>query len=123
MQTTPVIRAGQAAVAARSGLEVRAVSSEEMERELAWQQGMLSFGNSTLAEAAAEFNRYNSRQLVISDSSLAEARVAGYFRANNVDGFVRVLESEFAIRATHERGRIILTAASVSDTHPTARSD
>lgn len=121
MRTIPVIQAGQAAVAAQSGLEVRAVSSEELERELAWQKGMLSFDNSTLAGAIAEFNRYNRRQLVVSDPAIASVKIGGYFRANNVDGFVRVLESEFAIRATHERGRITLTRASVRDAQLPAR--
>jgi len=124
MQTIPIIRAGQVAVTSKSGLEVRAVSNEEVERELAWQKGMLSFGDSTLAEAAAEFNRYNTRQLVLSDRSIAGVRVAGYFRANNVDGFVRVLESEFPISATYERGRITLArTASVLDGHSRGRSD
>jgi transmembrane sensor len=121
LQTTPVLRAGQAAVTTRSGLEMRAVSSEEVDRELAWQSGMLSFADSTLTEATAEFNRYNSRQLVVSDPAIADIRVAGYFRANNIDGFVRVLESEFAIRATHESGRISLAAAPTFDAHSLTR--
>lgn len=121
--TIPVIHAGQAAIAAQSGLEVRAVSSEELERELAWQKGMLSFDSITLAEATAEFNRYNRSQLIVSDPSIADVRIGGYFRASNVDGFVRVLESEFAISATHERGRIKLTRTPVPDTRSPARPD
>jgi transmembrane sensor len=107
----PVIHAGQAAiVAAHAAFEVRAVNAEEVERELAWRKGMLSFKDSTLAEATAEFNRYNSRQLVVSDPRIADVRVGGYFRANNIDGFVRVLESEFDISAAEERGQIKLVA-------------
>jgi transmembrane sensor len=115
----PVIHAGQAAiVAAHAELEVRAVNRDEVERELAWRKGMLSFKDSTLIDAAAEFNRYNSRQIVVSDPRITDLRVGGYFRANNIDGFVRVLESEFDISATRERERIELAAGQTSQPRP-----
>jgi transmembrane sensor len=115
----PVIHAGQAAiVAAHAELEVRAVNRDEVERELAWRKGMLSFKDSTLIDAAAEFNRYNSRQIIVSDPRIADVRVGGYFRANNIDGFVRVLESEFDISATRERERIELAAGQTSQPRP-----
>jgi transmembrane sensor len=112
-RTLPVIHAGQAAVAAETGIAVRAVSRAEVERGLAWQQGMLSFDAATLDEAAAEFNRYNTRRLVV-DPAIANLRIGGYFRARNIDGFVRVIESEFGVEAVHERGEIRLMRANRS---------
>jgi transmembrane sensor len=57
----------------------------------------------------AEFNRYNQKQLVIADPSIAEIRIGGNLRATNVDAFVRVLEEGFPVRAEDQGNRIVLT--------------
>jgi transmembrane sensor len=58
-------------------------------RLLAWREGMVGLDGETLAEAAAEFNRYNDRQIVIADEALGRERLVGYFRANDPESFVR----------------------------------
>jgi transmembrane sensor len=58
-------------------------------RLLAWREGMVGLDGETLAEAAAEFNRYNERQIVIEDEALGRERLVGYFRANDPESFVR----------------------------------
>jgi transmembrane sensor len=58
-------------------------------RLLAWREGMVGLDGETLAEAAAEFNRYNERQIVIADAALGQERLVGYFRANDPESFVR----------------------------------
>jgi transmembrane sensor len=63
----------------------------------------------TLAEASAEFNRYNSRKIIIDDPEVAALRVAGSFRANNVEAFVRLLERGYPVRAEERGGDFILT--------------
>jgi transmembrane sensor len=58
-------------------------------RLLSWREGMVGLDGETLAEAAAEFNRYNDRQIVIADEALGRERLVGYFRANDPESFVR----------------------------------
>ena len=58
-------------------------------RLLAWREGMVGLDGETLSEAAAEFNRYNERQIVIDDPGLGQERLVGYFRANDPESFVR----------------------------------
>lgn len=58
-------------------------------RLLAWREGMVGLDGETLAEAAAEFNRYNDRQIVIEDADLGREPLVGYFRANDPESFVR----------------------------------
>jgi transmembrane sensor len=62
----------------------------------------------TLAEAVAEFNRYNAHKIVIEDQRIADLSVAGSFRANNVDAFVRLLERGYPLRVEQREDRFIL---------------
>ncbi|MNC99026.1 hypothetical protein D3C83_171720 [compost metagenome] len=50
---------------------------------------MVGLDGETLAEAAAEFNRYNDRQIVIDDPALGQERLVGYFRATDPESFAR----------------------------------
>jgi transmembrane sensor len=62
-----------------------------------------------LADAVAEFNRYNVRKIVIEDESVASIRISGKFRATQFEAFVRLLEDGFPIRARSTDDRILLT--------------
>ncbi|MDB5461439.1 MAG: anti-FecI sigma factor, FecR, partial [Caulobacteraceae bacterium] len=64
-----------------------AAAAQEIERSLAWRNGQISLDGETLAEAAAEFNRYNRRQLVIEDPALAGRRFVGLFRTDDPQSF------------------------------------
>jgi transmembrane sensor len=70
---------------------VRAISSDELSRRLAWRDGHLAFGGETLAEIVAQFNRYNVRQLQIADPRVAGVRLGGRFRADELETFVEAL--------------------------------
>lgn len=78
---------------------VSAVSAEEAARALAWQPRLLDFTDEPLAGIVAEFNRRNPVRLVITDPPLAALRLSVTFRSDNVEGFVRLMESEFGMRA------------------------
>ncbi len=75
------------------------LSPHELKRRLSWQDGELWFEGETLAEAVAEFNRYNEKQLVIEDPTIANLLLGGRFQAQDVDAFVATLGQLFALRA------------------------
>jgi transmembrane sensor len=83
-------------------LDVQRIDTEDMTRKLAWTQGRLWFDRVTLAEAIAEFNRYNRRQLVIDDPAIAGLRIGGAFDATDLDSFVAALGT-FGIKAEPTR--------------------
>ena len=64
---------------------------------LSWRDGMLTFDQSTLGEAAAEFNRYNRKQVVVRGSA-ANVRIGGAFEAGNVDAFARLLRQAYGLQ-------------------------
>lgn len=78
---------------------VQDVTPAEIERALSWQGLRLEFVDMPLGDVVAEFNRYNHQRLVVHDAETAAMIVGGNFRADNVGGFVRLLESGFGIRA------------------------
>jgi len=108
---TPV-SAGSIAQAGSAGVLIRRSTVAEAERYTSWRSGYISLRDTELAEAVAEFNRYNSKQLVIADPSIAQMRIGGNLRATNVEAFVRVLEEGFSVRADDQGNRILLTGKS-----------
>ena len=76
---------------------VENVTPAQMERALAWQAMRLEFVAMPLGDVATEFNRYNRQRLVVRDSATAEIVVEGNFRADNVEGFARLLEASFGV--------------------------
>jgi transmembrane sensor len=94
--------------------EVIRVNEIEMERRLAWQGLRIEFNESPLVEAVAEFNRHSGGpriDLAPGAQELEQMKIGGNFRADNVEAFVRLLESGFGVAAERTAtGRILLRA-------------
>jgi transmembrane sensor len=105
--TVRLLPAGAVAVVDRDGVTAHQGSLASAERALEWRGGFLRFEDTPLVEAAEEFNRFHARKLVMGDAEVAALRIGGNFRWSNLDGFVRLLESGFAVRVEH-RGELIV---------------
>jgi transmembrane sensor len=75
------------------------LSEAELAARLVWQPQMLDFSDVPLATVVAELNRRNPVQLIPESAALRELRVNASIRSDNVEGFVRLLESSFDLRA------------------------
>ena len=104
------IGVGDTAVAEGASTIVASRSLEQVERAMSWRQGMLTFDNATLAEAAAEFNRYNARKIEILDEQAAQTRIGGTFEANNVDAFARLLREAYGVKVEVDPGAVKISA-------------
>jgi transmembrane sensor len=89
---------GDVVVASGNSILFRKKTTQALSDELGWQHGVLVFHHATLAEAAAEFNRYNDRKLVIADAASARLTIVGTFRTNDLPGFIDVSQSIFGLR-------------------------
>lgn len=104
-----VLSPGGVAMIAKSRARVDQEPMPKLEQALSWRSGYIELDGTPLAEAVAEFNRYNIRHLVIGDPALATRKIEGNLRSNNLDGFVRLLEQGFGISAVPEADdRIVL---------------
>lgn len=95
--STKAVVAGGIVHATEAGILVQRRSVPEAEERLGWRSGVLMFRDQTLAEAVAEFNRYNARKLVIDDPAIGQLRIEGNFRATNIDAFARLLEEVYPV--------------------------
>jgi transmembrane sensor len=91
--------------------QVQEVTPAEVERALGWQGMRLEFVDMPLGDVVDAFNRYNRRKLRVGDAAITDILVGGNFRADNVDAFVRLLESGFGIKADDEAGELVLRRA------------
>jgi transmembrane sensor len=78
-------------------LRVETLSAAEIARELAWQGGALAFEATPLSEVVVQFSQRNARRIEIAQPELAGLQISGRFRADNLEGFVELLESSFGV--------------------------
>jgi transmembrane sensor len=111
----PLLEAGQRAIITLHDAVLQSivaqVDADEIAATLAWQPRWLEFADAPLIEVLVEFNRQGGPRLVLADPELARLRVGGSFRADNADGFVRLLESGFGVQAERTATRTILRKA------------
>jgi transmembrane sensor len=102
--------AGTVARASEAGVLLTKQNIAAAEESLSWRTGTLVFREMTLAEAVAEFNRYNTHKIIIADASVGSFEVAGSFRADNVDAFVRLLARGYPLRVEQHDDDLIIKA-------------
>jgi transmembrane sensor len=80
-----------------------------IERVTAWQRSQLIFDDTSLNEAAAEFNRYGSNRLVIDGPALGKLRVGGVFRIGDPLSFAQAMANGYHLRIINKGNTILLT--------------
>jgi transmembrane sensor len=85
----------------------------------AWRMRRLIFNDEPLADAVAEFNRYNRQQLVVADADLASERISGVFDADQPQALVKFLAQQGNVRSRPIEGsRLLLIPAHASSAPP-----
>ena len=86
-----------------------ALDSPPIDKVTAWQRGQLIFEDTSLREAAKEFNRYSKRRLNIDGSVPGTLRVGGVFRIGDPDSFARAMANAHQLRILESQDEIKLT--------------
>ena len=74
---------------------------------------MLDFTGAPLGEIVGAFNHRNTPiKLVIADAALRDFQLSAALRSDNIEGFIRFLESGFGVRAERAGNTIHLRQAS-----------
>lgn len=105
-----LVVAGSVLRTAHSELQVQEHAVAEVDRLLSWRQGFVSFKDTSLADAVAEFNRYNPRQMIIADPAVAAIKIGGNFRADNLDAFLWLLQNGFPVTVEQHADSVVLRA-------------
>jgi transmembrane sensor len=83
------------------------VAAADVERETAWNRGVLIFRDDAVGDAVKEVNRYSAVQLVVDDPGVARLKVSGIFPTASRDDFVAALETLYPVSARAEQGGTI----------------
>ena len=78
-------------------IETEEIETEEIAVKLSWRNGNIIFTGETLEEAVEELERYTAVEFVFLDEDSKQERIAGFFKAGDVDGLLAVLRKEFNI--------------------------
>lgn len=79
---------------------VDTVAPKEIERKLAWKNGMLIFEGDYLEHAIKMITRYTDTQILIKDPSIRNVQVGGYFKTGEIDAMLDTFETSFGIKVT-----------------------
>lgn len=107
-QASAVLSSNETLAASGSSSIVRKAPPERIAEQMSWRQGRLTFRQTTLAEAAEEFNRYNEKPLVVADD-VAHTRIGGSFDPRNPEGFAELLHTGFGFSIRSEPDRIFIS--------------
>jgi transmembrane sensor len=105
------VTAGKELILGSDEERVTEVSPVELEVKLSWQSGNLVFRGESLEEAVEEIGRYTSVEFVILDDELRKVRIAGLFKAGDVDGLLAALRENFDIAYQRTDERIVLLSS------------
>jgi transmembrane sensor len=108
-QQAIVLAPGDLAVATGDSVSVSRRRISEIANTLAWRQGTIVLSNASLADAAAEFNRYGGPPLIVADRDAAKMTINGTFRTNAAEEFAGMTHEIFGLRVEHQNGSIVLS--------------
>jgi transmembrane sensor len=94
-----------------AGATNESLDSPSIEGVTAWRHGQLIFDNTSLGEAAAEFNRYGTRKLMIDGAAVQSLRVGGVFKIGDPYSFAQSMASTYHLLIIVRGKTITLTDA------------
>lgn len=100
---------GDVAVATPTSMMVTKKSTEAIDNQLGWRNGLLVFRHVALAEAVREFNRYNRIQLSVADPAVAATKIYGVFREDNIDDFTSLAQMVLGLHVARKGNTILIT--------------
>jgi transmembrane sensor len=99
---------GDAVVATANSSVVTKMPAGVMADELGWRRGVLVFKHTRLADAAAEFNRYNRVKLVIADPQAGDRVIGATFPINDVERFAWVARDVLGLKVVDRGNEIVI---------------
>lgn len=93
------LQAGDRLAASGGRVELRHLPGNELSDTLAWRTGHIVFNGTPLREALQRFARYHGRNLSVADE-VAQERVGGRHRLDDLEGFLATLEEVLPVRVT-----------------------
>jgi len=100
---------GDVLVATATSLSVAKRTPAALANDLGWRRGLLVFHHSTLADAASEYNRYNTQKIVVADAAAARLTLSGSLPATDTREFLTIAEKFFGLHVQKYGGEIVIS--------------
>ncbi len=100
---------GDVLVATANSLSVAKRTPAALANDLGWRRGLLVFHHSTLADAASEYNRYNTQKIIVADAAAARLTVSGSLPANDTREFLTIAKKFFGLRVQRYGDEIVIS--------------
>lgn len=71
------------------------ITPGDLESQLLWRQGMITFSGTSLFDAAQTFRRYSDIPVVITDPQIGSLTITGVYSGNDLAGFLRAVALAF----------------------------
>ncbi len=106
---TAMLKPGDVVTASGNAMNETKKPLRQLLRQLSWRRGLLVFDNTTLAQAAAEFNRYNREKLIVEGAAAARLTIGGTFPAEDVSAFTDVAQDVLGLTVKRHGGEIVIS--------------
>ena len=100
---------GDVVLASANSMSMEKKSPDDLANSLAWRRGMLVFHRTTLADVAAEFNRYNRTKLAVADADVARRTISATLPATDLNAFVRMARNFFGLHVEQSGDKILIS--------------
>lgn len=88
-----------------------ASSKTDLQRAMAWRKQRMVFQNRSLAEVAAELDRYRPGRIVIMGASIKNLRMTGVFGTENTDIALRTIELSLPVKVSKFTDKLVVLSA------------
>lgn len=96
------VGAGNAVVFTQDKIKlVQRIETDELQRRLAWQRGLLIFSGEPLEEVIAQVSRYTDTKILIKSTKAKKLRIGGQFQVGDTKAILNALERGFGIKADY----------------------
>ena len=92
------VKAGQTVVFGKTIKHMRQISDADMNRMLAWRQGMLIYAGDPLEKVAEDIGRYSGIEVEFADPKLRDRRIGGSVKIGQFNAVFESLQKNFGVR-------------------------
>lgn len=100
---------GDVVIAKENSVIVTRKSGPALAKELGWRRGVVVFDNTSLADAAVEFNRYSRKKIVLGDEAAAHLKIDGTFETGNIEAFADAAQDALGLYVDNRPGEIVIS--------------
>lgn len=101
------LTAGHHAIFSSEVEAVDPITDGEINRRLAWRQGMLSYAGEPIGHVVNDISRYTDLKIVTADAGFEDISVSGHFKIEELDAIFDVFEVTFGLTVDRSEDGVV----------------